>query len=233
MKVDDTIGLWRKVYERGYAVDRGDTHTRAELDRRLAALPRPARLLDLGCGHCEWLDTYLARGAEVDLVDAADLSARFAGVDGTRFLQADVLRLHEHLDHAYDLVVVSKLIHNIPREQHARLMGLVARATAPGGLSLVSVASVSDPARLSRDRPLSPNGTREYLTGVEHGRSAYRCYFGSSDVDALVMPDFELLSKEEFTAPSGIPGHEPRWYWQLVLERRRPGRGRHTPSDRR
>lgn len=222
MKVNDTIGLWQKVYERGYALDRHDEHTRAELARRLGSIEPPAQVLDLGCGHCEWLDTYLKHGAEVDLVDAADLSAHFAAIDGARFRQADVLLMDGVLDREYDLVVVSKLIHNIPKAHHESLMRLVARATAPGGLSLISVASTSDPARLSRDKALSPNGSREYLTGVEHGRSAYRCYFAGDDVDDLMGETFELLSKEEFSAPSGIPDHEPRWYWQLVLRRGGP-----------
>ena len=80
MKLDDTIDLWRKVYESGYALDRHDRHTRDELRRRLQPIPPPARLLDLGCGRCEWLSVYLEHGAEVDLVDAADFSTRFAGV---------------------------------------------------------------------------------------------------------------------------------------------------------
>lgn len=223
MKLDDTIDLWRKVYQRGYARDRHDEHTRAELTRRLSLIERPARLLDLGCGHCEWLNTYLEHGAEINLVDSADLTAHFAAADGARFRQADVLELEGQLEPVYDLVVASKLIHNIPLQDHARMMRLMASVCAPGGCAMVSVASVRDPARLSRDRPLSRNGTREYLTGVAHGRSAYRCYFGADDADNLVIADFELLSKEEFSAPSGIPGHEARRYWQLVLNRREAG----------
>ena len=137
-----------------------------------------------------------------------------------------MLELPAALDGVYDLVVVSKLMHNIPLQHHRRLMRLVSRRTAAGGLSLISVASSRDPARLTHDQPLSPNGTREYFTGVTHGRTAYRCYFEWRDVEELVGDEFDLLSGEEFSAPSGIPGHGPRSYWQVVLRRRGGAGGR-------
>ena len=205
---------------RGYASNRGDEFTKQVVGRMLGLQGPSVRLLDLGCGYCEFLAEYRRHCESVVLVDGVDLEENFAGMEKVVFRRSDVLDASDFLGTDFDVVVASKLIHNIPRELHDEAFGQIAVCTKPGGTCIVSVASIDDPARLTLDVRLSPDAGDSYLSGGTHGREAYRFYFHREQVMSHLLPWFEPILVREFAVASGVEGHSDRLYWMFVGRRK-------------
>lgn len=143
------------------------TAVTAHFQQLAAAAPPPPRralrILDLGCGdaHCisgalaaSGLGPRVARYTGVDMSSAAVSIARgnvtaalaapsapaaAAGAAAVvEFVETDMLGCLESLaPGSYDLVFASLAAHHLPDEQKGELVGLVARALAPGGQFLL------------------------------------------------------------------------------------------------
>lgn len=106
---------------------------RRELEAFAAALPRGARVLDLGCGpgfHARFL---AEQGFEVDAVDAsAEMVALAAAQPGVRARQAGF----EELDASasYDGIWANFSLLHAPRDDMPALLARLHRALRPGGL---------------------------------------------------------------------------------------------------
>lgn len=105
------------------------------------ALAPGRRVLDAACGE-GYGSALLARaGADVLGVDigadaVAHARARYAGIAGLRFEQADATALDAHADASFDLVLSFETLEHVHAQE--RLLDGFARLLAPGGLLLVS-----------------------------------------------------------------------------------------------
>lgn len=114
---------------------------RALLDAFAERLPRPALVLDAGCGPCGHVARYLA-GKELRIT-GADLSARCVSLarrnnPGLTFQQADIAAL-PYRDEQFDGVVSFYSVIDTPRLYVQRLFDEMARVTRRGGALLVVV----------------------------------------------------------------------------------------------
>ena len=119
-------------------------------DRMLAEfadrLPLGARVLDLGCGTGLPSTRALARHFEVVGVDIseAQLEAARAQVPEATFVHGDFAEI-ELPDASLDGVTAFYSISHVPRDDHPRLFGRIARWLVPGGLFLASLGATDAP----------------------------------------------------------------------------------------
>jgi SAM-dependent methyltransferase len=123
---------------------------RAWMLSRVAA-PRPARVLDIGCGRGQLLQALRARGWEVAGTELSDRSAAYA---------RDVLRIDVQTGDVLGLclpaagfsaVILWHVLEHVP--EPALLVREVARILRPGGVLLVAVPNFASPeARWARAR---------------------------------------------------------------------------------
>ena len=104
------------------------------------ALPRTARVLDLGCGNGRNLVVFAERGHAIVGLDAsAGLLARAASHGRGALVRGDVIAL-PFSDASFDAVHTVAALHHLPSEGERRQSAVeVARVLRPGGLALFSV----------------------------------------------------------------------------------------------
>jgi ubiquinone/menaquinone biosynthesis C-methylase UbiE len=151
----DRFGRWASTYDRSYLQRLVfEPVQRAMLEAAGRELPRPGRVLDVGCGTGRLLRRAAASFPDADLVGvdpAADMvrqaeAARPADV-GARFVQAAAEAL-PFGDASFDLVVSSMSFHHWA-DQRAGLRE-ARRVLAPGGLlALGDALAVGWPLRLA------------------------------------------------------------------------------------
>jgi len=173
----DRFGEWAPTYEQHWMQRRimGPVQETV-LEMAAAQVPRPAAILDIGCGTGRLLRAAAARfpGARLDGVDAADgmikqaIATLPAGLQ-IQFQQATAESL-PFPDGSFDLVFSTMTFHHWSDQQRA--IGEVRRVLAPGGrwlladmvakgpmvlvVRLLRIGRVVSPSRL--DRMLGPEG---------------------------------------------------------------------------
>lgn len=168
-----------------------------------AALPRGARVLDLGCGAGVPSTKALAERFAVTGIDisAEQIEAARRNVPEASFLHADLGRV-DFPDGTFDGVTAFYVIPHIPRDDHGDLFGRIARWLVPGGLFLAVLGSAD-----------SPDWIGEWL-----GQSMF---FSSHDAQTnrqlLAEAGFELLIDE--VADSVEPEGRVEFLWVVA---RRP-----------
>ncbi|MBD0338633.1 MAG: class I SAM-dependent methyltransferase [Thermoleophilia bacterium] len=107
-------------------------------------LPAGARVLDLGCGPgrvTRRLERFEVVG--VDLSEEQLRRAR-ANAPTATFLQGDFTQ-RDFPERSFDAVLALFSIVHVPRNEHAALLGRIARWLAPGGLFLASLSHRGGP----------------------------------------------------------------------------------------
>jgi 2-polyprenyl-3-methyl-5-hydroxy-6-metoxy-1,4-benzoquinol methylase len=121
-----------------------------DVEARLADAERPARVLDLGCGH-GWAAVAVAEAHPAVRVDGIDLdhaSVEEARAHAEAAGVADRVRFHERdaTDPGdggpYDLVLILEVLHDLPQPVEA--LAAARAALAPGGAVLVADERVAD-----------------------------------------------------------------------------------------
>jgi SAM-dependent methyltransferase len=118
-----------------------DPATETWLAELLIDYPRPAAVLDLGCGGGVPVTRWLAERAAVTGVDvsAAQLALAARHVSGARFIKADMTAVG-FLPSGFDAVVALSSIIHVPRAEHGPLVGRIHGWLRPGGRFLATWA---------------------------------------------------------------------------------------------
>ena len=117
------------------------------LDELAGRLPDGARVLDLGCGAGR-VARRLSGRFDVTGVDISEEQLRLApeNAPGASFRHGDFTRL-DLPGGSFDAVTALYSFVHVPREEHAALLGRIARWLKPGGLFLASLSNVGGPDR--------------------------------------------------------------------------------------
>lgn len=104
----------------------------------LAALHRPARALDIGCGRGEWLELAAAAGFEAHGVDIDDAMLSACRERGLRVQTADGLKtLRTMADASLAMVSAFHVVEHIAFDDVRVLIAEALRALQPGGLLIL------------------------------------------------------------------------------------------------
>jgi 2-polyprenyl-6-hydroxyphenyl methylase/3-demethylubiquinone-9 3-methyltransferase len=100
--------------------------------------PQPRRILELGCG--EGCSTIRLAAAYPDaVIDAVDIAAHVGRLyqgpaDRVRFRIVTAEDLAQECPNAYDLIIVTDVLHHIPQEARGSFLAAVRGLLAPGGV---------------------------------------------------------------------------------------------------
>lgn len=123
------------------------SHEPAFLDRLLANLQPPAKILDLGCGTGRPVAEFLLqRGFCVTGVDQAEdlLSLARQRMPQGRWLQAQMESFEP--DEVYDGAVIWDSLFHVPRAHHEAILRKVVRSLRPGAKLMLTVGGSDHPA---------------------------------------------------------------------------------------
>ncbi len=126
-----------------YASERSDGGEEARLlERFIAGLETPARVLDAGCGHGAYVTRRLHRSEQVLGLDIAwnQLILARENLHSASLVQADIANIPAKDDTFDGIVAMHSLIH-LPDSQHQSAIAEFARVLRPGGRLLVSEGS--------------------------------------------------------------------------------------------
>jgi SAM-dependent methyltransferase len=170
-----------------------------ELDARL---PEGADVLELGCGRGVPVARELAKRHRLTGVDisAAQIALARHHVPEANFVHGDYTEIDVAAD-SLDAVAAILTVTHVPREEHAELLGRIARWLRDGGLLLCSLGSGDAPGSVEEDWLGAP------------------MFFSHFDADTnrrlLRETGFELLLDE--IVPMQEEGHgEARFLWVLA-----------------
>lgn len=146
----------------------------ATIDRRQAALGRPARVLDFGCGNGEAVSRYIIErgvaywGIDVHAPSLEHARRRF-GSERARFLDA------VPDDATFDLVVYADFLEHVPNPEH--FLAAHAQKLAPGGLVVGSVPNGYGPFEIEQriDRWLRLSRALEALSRAKCSLRGQAC----------------------------------------------------------
>jgi CTP:molybdopterin cytidylyltransferase MocA/SAM-dependent methyltransferase len=166
----------------------------------IGRLPAGASVLDVGCGPGVPSTKQLSEKFVVTGVDisAAQLDLARRNVPGATFVHADIVTVG-FAPASFDIVTALYSLTHLPRDEHASLLGKVARWLRPGGL-LLATFSAED----------SPDWVGEWL-----GQQMYFSGF-APDVTRRLLADagFEILLEEEVEIEE--PDGPARFLWVLA-----------------
>jgi SAM-dependent methyltransferase len=100
-------------------------------------VPQPHRILEIGCGEGAVTDRLVTAfpSAAITATDISPSVGRlFRGPSGhVRFLHQSVKEIVEAMPHAFDLVIMSDVLHHVPISERRALLSASGEAVAPGG----------------------------------------------------------------------------------------------------
>ncbi len=190
MSDPDTIRLYDRQAD--HYADLTDAHNAADpqLAAFIAACPRGARVLDLGCGPGASAAAMARAGLRVDAMDAsAEMVARAGAHAG---VTAWLATFHEiDREAVYDGVWANFSLLHAPRSEMPRHLAAIHRALRPGGILHVALK-------------LGEGEARDRL-----GR--FYAYYSEADLDRLLAEaGFAILGKQ-FGSGTGLDGTESDW----------------------
>jgi SAM-dependent methyltransferase len=177
------------------------------LDKLLACLPKPASVLELGCGAGRPCTQILTEYAEVTGVDisATQLALAKQLAPKAHFIQVDMMSL-AFPRNTYDAIVAFYSIIHLPREKQDALMRCIADWLRPGGHLLVNLGTTDNPGSIDQD----------WLGS--------KMYWSSYDVQTnemmLLRAGFELLEAE--VIEDNEDGKPVPFYWVLAQNAKVP-----------
>ena len=129
-----------------------------------AWVPDAQNILEVGCGEGAMTERLCARYSQARIT-AIDVTPRvgrlFAGDAGrVEFLQMTVEDMAERHPQAYDLIVLSDVIHHVPKALRGSILTAIHQALAPGGMFVFK-----DWARTSTPIHWMCHAGDRYLTG--------------------------------------------------------------------
>ena len=115
-------------------------------------IPRPADVLELGCGAGLPMTATLARGRRLTGVDisATQVALARGNVPSATFEKADLTTLERPAD-SLDAVVAFYVLTHVPRDEHAALFGRIRSWLRPGGVFIASLGVEDDPGGIETD----------------------------------------------------------------------------------
>ena len=122
------------------------------LELALAAIPRGAEVLELGCGAGIPMTAALADGRSVTGVDISGEQLRRArtNVPEATFLRADIATLDRPAQ-SLDAVVAFYSLTHLPRDEQAALFDRIRSWLRPGGCFIASLGVEDDPGGVEAD----------------------------------------------------------------------------------
>ncbi|MFC6688781.1 class I SAM-dependent DNA methyltransferase [Jhaorihella thermophila] len=190
MSDPDTIRLYDRQADR-YA-DLTDGHNAADplLAAFIAACPKGARVLDLGCGPGASAAAMARAGLRVDAIDAsAEMVARAGAHEGVTAWRATFDELGQEAIH--DGVWANFSLLHAPRSEMPRHLAAIHRALRPGGVFHLAVK-------------LGQGESRDRL-----GR--FYAYYSEAELDRLLAEaGFAVLGKR-FGSGTGLDGSVSDW----------------------
>ena len=166
----------------------------------LGQLPKPSRILELGCGGGRDAEAMIAAGHDVDASDGTPAMAALASARlgrPVRVMRFDELDAHE----TYDAVWAHASLLHVPRPALSGILQRVFRALKPGGLHFAT-----------------------YKGGGIAGRDAAGRYFNYPDAGSLraaydAAAPWRIDAIEDYVG-GGYDGRQGPW---LAISARRPG----------
>jgi SAM-dependent methyltransferase len=201
----------------------------SHIERWLATLSLPARVLDVGCGTGNVSRLLIAGGCSVVGIDinAAAIEAltrEFDAVESAEFHLRDITSRfgfslpHTRFDAAICQLVVS-VVGNAPAR--IRLTRNIREALAPGGELVISFSGRSDDINSNYAELYATDfpHTHEYgsyFSRDEHGRILYRTHhFTTGEITALLTEQgfCEICIEEKIEASSRRPDQRARFFY--------------------
>ncbi len=156
----------------------------------LAAVPRGARFLDVGCGTGRWVRRYGELGFSAVGLDATIGMLRIARTQGTSApLTAGLAQSLPFSDAAFDCLSDITVVQHIPYELQPEALQEMVRVIKPGGrMILMEVICGRDP-NVGEDSHVFPREPRNWVSEVERCGGSLVAWFGQEflPVDRLFV----------------------------------------------
>ncbi len=109
----------------------------AYVDQIAAWVPNPQRILEVGCGEGAVTERLARRYPDADIV-AIDITPRVGRLfqgrrDRVVFAETTVQEIAAHQPGAFELAVISDVIHHVPRDLRVEVLDATRRAVSPQG----------------------------------------------------------------------------------------------------
>ena len=145
----------------------------------LAAIPRGARFLDVGCGTGRWVRRYGELGFSAVGVDATIGMLRIARTHGTSApLTAGLAQSLPFSEAAFDCLSDITVVQHIPYELQSEALQEMVRVIKPGGrMILMEVICRRDPNG-GEDSHVFPREPRNWVSEVERCGASLIAWFG-------------------------------------------------------
>ena len=194
----------------------------------LAAVPRGARLLDVGCGTGRWVRRYGELGFSAVGVDATIGMLRIARALGTSApLITGLVQSLPFSDAAFDCLSDITVIQHIPYELQPNALREMIRVLKPGGRMILMEVICDRGSPIGKDSHVFPREPQGWVSEIEHHGVSLIEWFGQEFLFAdrlfvrLVQSLFgrsSNLAKQVESAAHRPPLHDSlahRVYWQL------------------
>ena len=145
----------------------------------LAAVPRGARFLDVGCGTGRWVRRYGDLGFSIVGVDATIGMLRMARAHDTRApLTVGLAQSLPFSNAAFDCLSDITVVQHIPYALQSKALLEMVRVLKPGGrMLLMEVICRKDP-HVEKDSHVFPREPRDWISEVEHCGASLIEWFG-------------------------------------------------------
>jgi SAM-dependent methyltransferase len=145
----------------------------------IAAVPRGARFLDVGCGTARWVRRYGELGFSAVGVDATIGMLKIARAHQTRApLVTGLAQSLPFPDAVFDCLSDITVVQHIPYELQSKALQEMVRVIKPGGrMILMEVISRKD-LHIGNDSHVFPREPQDWISGVEYCGASLIAWFG-------------------------------------------------------
>lgn len=145
----------------------------------LAAIPRGARLLDVGCGTGRWVRRYGELGFSAVGLDATIGMLQIARGHGTR--AALITGLAQSLpfsDAAFDCLSDITVVQHIPYELQSKALQEMVRVIKPGGRMILMEVTCGKHLHVGKDSHVFPREPQNWISEIENCGASLITWFG-------------------------------------------------------